>query len=38
VLELALERQPEPLPAKTDVVPPLPPAVEPQEVVGAVKH
>src|SRR4051812_11174537 len=37
VLELALERQPEPLPAKTDAVP-LPPAVEPQEVVAAVKH
>src|SRR3954467_8767522 len=36
VLEVALERQPEPLPAKTDAVP-LPPAVEPQEVVAAVK-
>jgi len=37
VLELALERHPAPLPAKTDAVP-LPPAVEPQEVVAAVKH
>jgi ATP-dependent Lon protease len=38
VLEFALERQPEPLPAKTETVPPLPPAVETQQVVTAVKH
>jgi ATP-dependent Lon protease len=37
VLEFALERQPEPLPAKTETVP-LPPAVETQQVVTAVKH
>jgi len=37
VLELALERQPEPLPAKVEPVP-LPPAVETQQVVTAVKH
>ena len=37
VLELALERQPEPLPAKAEPVP-LPPAVETQQVVTAVKH
>jgi ATP-dependent Lon protease len=37
VLEYALERQPEPLPVKTEPVP-LPPAVETQQVVAAVKH
>jgi ATP-dependent Lon protease len=37
VLEYALERQPAPLPAKAEEVP-LPPAVEAQQVVTAVKH
>jgi ATP-dependent Lon protease len=37
VLEFALERQPEPLPAKTEAVP-IPPAVEATQVVPAVKH
>jgi ATP-dependent Lon protease len=37
VLEFALERQPEPLPAKTEAVP-IPPAVETTQVVTAVKH
>ena len=37
VLEFALERQPEPLPAKTEAVP-IPPAVEATQVVTAVKH
>jgi ATP-dependent Lon protease len=37
VLEFALERQPEPLPAKAEAVP-IPPAVEATQVVTAVKH
>jgi ATP-dependent Lon protease len=37
VLEFALERQPEPLPAKAEPVA-IPPAVEATQVVTAVKH